>query len=310
VELRYAICPNLDGLSPQFRIAVRTPQLMPLYLVFYFWLLAISAFVFALERLFPSRRNQEILRAGFVQDLFWLVFNAQYVSWMMALLAVHLVSWFNAAFLHIGVATPESVRLIAEWPWWVQFLVFFLIRDFLEWNIHRSLHTIPWLWRFHQLHHSSEELDWAATFRSHWGEIIIYQTVVYLPLVVLGVSDTVIFAILVLTLLIQELSHANLRWDWGPLRYLFNSPRFHAWHHDVELHGKGGQNFGVTLALWDWIFGTAYWPGSAASPVRFGFDGIREYPTSVWRRLWHPFVRAPKKVREVAAQKAAIAAEK
>ena len=93
---------------------------MPIYLVFYFWLLVFSASVFVLERLFPWRREQEVLWPGFVQDLFWMVFNTQYVSWMLAVAAVHTVSWFNAAFLHASVPTPESLRLIAGWPAWVQ----------------------------------------------------------------------------------------------------------------------------------------------------------------------------------------------
>jgi sterol desaturase/sphingolipid hydroxylase (fatty acid hydroxylase superfamily) len=264
---------------------------MPIYLVFYFWLLVISAGVFVLERVFPWRRNQEVLRPGFVQDLFWMVFNTQYVSWMLAIVAVHTVSWFNTAFLQAGLPAPESLRLIAHWPAWIQFVVFFVVRDFLEWNIHRCLHLVPWLWKFHQLHHSIEQLDWASTFRSHWFEIVIYQTVIYVPLVVLGVSDGVIFAILVCTLLIQELSHANLRWDWGPLRYVINSPRFHAWHHAVEMHGRAGQNFGVTLAVWDWLFGTAYWPAGSENPRRYGFEGVEKYPTGIWRRLWQPFIR-------------------
>jgi sterol desaturase/sphingolipid hydroxylase (fatty acid hydroxylase superfamily) len=265
---------------------------MPVYLEYYFWLLLISAGVFALERLFPWRREQEVIRPGFVQDLFWLVFNSQYVSWMLALLAVHTVAWFNSAFVHFGIPTPDSLRVAEAWPTWVQFVVFFIVRDFLEWNIHRWLNLVPWLWRFHQLHHTSEQLDWVATFRSHWGEIVIYQTLIYLPLVVLGVSHGVVFAILVFTLLIQELSHANVGWDWGPLRYVLNSPRFHAWHHAVELHGRGGQNFGVTLAVWDWLFRTAYWPGRSQSPASYGFEGMGEFPSSVWRRLWHPFVRS------------------
>jgi sterol desaturase/sphingolipid hydroxylase (fatty acid hydroxylase superfamily) len=217
---------------------------------------------------------------------------------MLAIVTVHTVAWFNAAFVHIGVPAPESLRLIAHWPAWMQFVVFFLLRDFIEWHIHRFLHVVPWLWRFHELHHSIEHLDWASTFRSHWGEIIIYQVVIYLPLVVLGVSDGVIFAILVFALLIQELSHANLRWDWGPLRYVINSPRFHAWHHAVEMHGRGGQNFGVTLAIWDWLFGTAYWPGRNESPARYGFDGMQQYPAGIWQRLWRPFVSNPKPVPE------------
>jgi sterol desaturase/sphingolipid hydroxylase (fatty acid hydroxylase superfamily) len=85
-----------------------------------------------------------------------------------------------------------------------------------------------------------------------------------------------------------------LRWDWGPLRYIINSPRFHAWHHAVELHGRDGQNFGITLVLWDWLFGTAYWPGSGEAPTRYGFAGMKEYPTGIWQRLWQPFRRTPR----------------
>jgi sterol desaturase/sphingolipid hydroxylase (fatty acid hydroxylase superfamily) len=264
---------------------------MPIYLVFFFWLVVISAVVFTLERLFPSRPAQEAVREDFLQDLFWMVFNTQYVSWMLAIVTAQTIAWFNASVLHLGLPEPESLRLISHWPAWLQFIVFFLIRDFLDWNIHRWMHTIPWLWRFHQLHHSCEQLDWVASFRSHWGEIVVYQTIVYLPLVVLGVNDGVIFAIVVVHVIVQELSHANLRWDWGPLRYLISSPRFHAWHHDVECHLKHGQNFGITLVVWDWLFRTAYWPADKAAPERFGLDGTTPFPRGVWRRLWHPFRR-------------------
>src|ERR1043166_7126134 len=114
---------------------------MPLYLQFYFWLLLISAGMFALERLFPWR-NQEIIRTDFVQDLFWMVFNTQYLSWMLAIVAVHTGAWLNQAFFHVGLPAPESLRLISHWPPWVQFVVCFVVKDFLEWNIHRGLHQI------------------------------------------------------------------------------------------------------------------------------------------------------------------------
>ncbi|MEO6245631.1 MAG: sterol desaturase family protein [Opitutaceae bacterium] len=271
---------------------------MPLYLKFYFWLLLISAVMFTLERLFPWRRSQEILRAGFVQDLFWMVFNMQYVSWMLAIATVQFVAWFNSAFTHFGFPPPESLSLISRWPSWSQFIVFFLIKDFLEWNIHRVLHIVPWLWRLHELHHSSEQLDWAASFRSHWAEIIIYKAVIYMPLVVLGVPDQIIFSILVASVVVQELSHANLNWDWGPLRYLINSPRFHAWHHDVQFHQRNGQNFGVNLVVWDWLFGTVYWPKTGEAPERFGLTAESNYPEGIWRRLWAPFLPRAKSRQE------------
>src|SRR5687768_11568514 len=265
---------------------------MPIYLTFYFWLLTISALVFTLERLFRRDPNQAVLRDGFVQDLFWMIFNTQYVSWMLAVAAVHTIAWFNRGISGAGLPPPESLQLIANWPAWLQFIVFFFIKDFLEWNIHHLLHRVPWLWRFHRLHHSLEHLDWASTFRSHWGEIIINKIVVYLPLVILGVRDGVIFAIVAVSLLIQEFAHANLSWDWGPLRRIITSPRFHAWHHDIELHGKGGQNFGVNLAVWDWLFRTAYWPAGAKSPTQYGVPGMRHYPRGIWGRLWEPFSSA------------------
>ncbi len=268
---------------------------MPLYLKFYFWLLLISGFVFALERLFPWRPRQEAMRDDLHQDLFWMVFNTQFLSWMLAIAATHTVSWLNSTVLHLGLPSPESLGLISNWPWWRQFIVFFVLKDFLEWNIHRWLHVVPWLWRFHRLHHSSERLDWASTFRAHWGELVIYKLVVYLPLVVLGVGESVIFAILVLSLLIQELIHANLSWDWGPLRFVFNSPRLHAWHHAVEMHGRGGQNFSINLAIWDWLFRTVYWPTKGETPQVFGFEGMADYPKSIWGRLKEPLVGLPKK---------------
>lgn len=266
---------------------------MPVYLKFYFWLLLVSGVVFTLERIYPWRPRQGVLRREFVQDLFWMVFNGQYVSWGLALLTVHVVAALDAAYSQLGFRGFELARAIGTWPWWVQFGVFFVLKDLVEWNIHRGLHVVPWLWRFHRLHHSSEALDWAAAFRSHWGEIVIYKLLVYVPLVILGVDESVVFAMIVGSLVIQELSHANLAWDWGPLRYVFNSPRFHAWHHDVELHGRAGQNFGLNLAIWDWLFRTAYWPRHAESPTRFGLERATPFPSGIWARLWEPFRARP-----------------
>ncbi len=268
---------------------------MPIYLHYYFWLIVISATVFTLERVFQRKPAQEIVRADFVQDLFWLVFNTQYVSWGIAIVTVHLATWFDVTFLHLGLPRPESIALLSSWPLWGQFLVFYVFRDFLEWNVHRLLHRVPWLWRFHKLHHSIEQLDWLSTFRAHWSEAIIYKVITYLPLVILGVDSRVIFAILVTSLFIQELIHANLAWTFGPFRFLITSPRFHAWHHDVKLYGKSGQNFAIDLPIWDWIFGTAYWPKDAVAPARLGFQGMESYPRSVWGRLWDPFLREKKK---------------
>ncbi|NIP25103.1 hypothetical protein GWN42_14605, partial [candidate division KSB1 bacterium] len=239
---------------------------MPVYLQYYFWLVAVSLFVFLLERLAPWRREQKVFRKQFWQDLFWLTFNGHYLGLLLALVTGKLILWLNDYLHAAGLPVPEELALMTGAPLWLQFITFFLLKDFLEWNIHRLLHIVPWLWEFHKLHHSIEELDWIGNFRFHWGEVVVYKTLSYLPLVVLGVDGTVILIIAVIGTLMQDLNHANLPFDYGPLKYILNSPKMHVWHHDVEMHGKGGQNFGIVLSVWDWLFGTVYWPADQEQP--------------------------------------------
>ncbi|MDE0260614.1 MAG: sterol desaturase family protein [Gammaproteobacteria bacterium] len=265
---------------------------MPVYLQYYFWLIAVSLFCFLLERLWPWRKEQRALRRGIWQDLFWLVFNGHYLGVLLAMVTGRLVQAFNGMLFEMGLPVPESLALVTSQPLWLQFVVFFVVKDFVEWNIHRLLHLTPWLWEFHKLHHSIEELDWIGNFRFHWGEVVVYKTLSYLPLVVLGVDGTVILLMAIVSTLMQDLNHSNLRIDWGPLRYLFNSAKMHVWHHDVVQHGRGGQNFGIVLSVWDWIFRTAYWPADQEQPERLGFEGMEEtYPRSLAARLVYPFVK-------------------
>jgi sterol desaturase/sphingolipid hydroxylase (fatty acid hydroxylase superfamily) len=267
---------------------------MPIYLQYYFWLFAVSAVVFALERVFAARRNQPVVRDDLPQDLFWMVFNTQFLGWMFALGTLHLTHWIDARSVQLGFPHPSALHLIGSWPWWLQAVVLFVFKDFVEWLIHRAMHLSPWLWRTHALHHSSRTLDWASTFRSHWTELVIHTVVIFLPMLCLGPDKGVVFLVAIVGLAVQELNHANLPWDFGPFRYLITSPRYHAWHHDIQMHGRGGQNFAVNLACWDWIFGSAYWPGRQHAPKALGFQGMESYPESTWGRLWAPFRREKK----------------
>ncbi len=262
-----------------------------IYAQYYFWLVGVSLIVFVLERLFTWRKNQKILRKGIGQDLFWLIFNGHYLGLILSMVTGHLVQGVNAVFSEAGLPVPESLALMRGTPLWLQAITFFLLKDFLEWNIHRLLHRTPWLWEFHKLHHSIEELDWIGNFRFHWGEVVVYKTLSYLPLVVLGVDWRVLLVIAVFGTLVQDLNHANIRVDWGPLRFVFNSPMMHVWHHDVELHGKGGQNFGIVLSVWDWLLGTVYWPRDADQPQKLGFEGMLRYPRGLIPRFAYPFYK-------------------
>ena len=256
---------------------------------YFFWLLAVSLFCWILERLTPWRPRQGAWRDQIGQDFFWLVFNGHYAGVLVAFVA----AWF---FLQIGrlaggwpLSSPESIRLLAETPLWVQLVTFLVLKDFLEWCIHNLLHRVPLLWGFHKLHHSIEELDWIGNMRFHWMEIVVYKSLTYLPLVLLGVDGKVILWVAVFSTLIGHLNHANLRISWGPFRYVLNSPRMHVWHHDVALHGRYGQNFAVVFSLWDWFFQTAYLPDEGEQPGRLGFIGMEVFPRGLIGRLIYPF---------------------
>lgn len=254
---------------------------------YFFWLLVVSALCLLLERLRPWRGQQKLLRRQFAQDLFWLFFNGHYAGILIAHIAAFLFAWAVPV-----IDRAKSLHLLSEYCAWVQFLCFFLVKDFLEWGIHNLLHRVPWLWEYHKLHHSIEELDWIGNFRFHWMEIVVYQALTYFPLVILGVYGQVILLIAVVVTLIGHLNHSNLDISWGPVRYVLNSPRMHVWHHDRDwpAHHPRGVNFGVALSVWDWLFGTAYWPAPDQQPRQLGFQGIEHFPRGLVGRLFYPFI--------------------
>ncbi len=259
---------------------------------YFFWLLAVSAICALLERVRPWRVDQRMLRPQFGQDLFWLFFNGHYAGILVAHVAAFCFAWAQP-----GLDYARSLQLVSTSPPWLQFLVFLGVKDLVDWGVHNLLHRVPWLWEFHKLHHSIEELDWIGNFRFHWMEIVVYQACTYLPLVILGVSPNVILAIAVFSTLIGHLNHSNLRISWGPLRYLVNSPRMHVWHHDREWPAdrRYGVNFGIVLSVWDWLFGTAHWPTTDVAPRQqpsaLGFFGIERFPRDLLSRLVYPLSR-------------------
>lgn len=256
---------------------------------YFFWLLVISAGCLIAERIRPWRRGQKLFRREFLQDLFWLFFNGHYFGVLFAY-----VTAFLAQGMWPVLDAAKSWNLLGGQPILVQALVYFLLKDFLDWCVHNLLHRVPALWEFHKLHHSIVEMDWIGNFRFHWMEIVVYQGLTYFPLVVLGVEPVVILLVAIATTLIGHLNHSNLDITWGPLRYVFNSSRMHIWHHMAHLPDghSSGVNFGISFSIWDWIFRTAYWPTReecpAQQPQDLGFPGLARFPSRLAPRLLHP----------------------
>ncbi len=256
---------------------------------YWVWLVVVSLFCLLLERFWPWRKRQRLLRRQFGQDLAWLLLNGHYVG-----IAVAFVGHYFLTYVFPAAERVQDFNLVAEQPRWLQFIVFLVFKDLLEWCVHNLLHRVSFLWAFHKLHHSIEELDWVGNFRFHWMEVVVYKSLTYFPLVLLGVDGEVILWVAIFGTLIGDLNHSNLNITWGPLRFLFNSSRMHVWHHmhSLPAEHRGGVNFGVVLSVWDWVFGTAYWPDKeqcpSQQPDRLGFPGMDDYPRAFISRLLFP----------------------
>jgi sterol desaturase/sphingolipid hydroxylase (fatty acid hydroxylase superfamily) len=166
----------------------------------------------------------------------------------------------------------------------------FIIADFLQWNIHRLLHRVPFLWEFHKVHHSVKEMGFAAQFRFHFLETIVYKSLQYIPLGMIGFGIQEFFIVHMLAVFIGHLNHANINWDYGVFRYLINNPKMHLWHHAKELPDshRYGVNFGISLSIWDYLFKTAHVPYHKAN-LELGFEKDENYPTGFIDQVIEPF---------------------
>ena len=256
-----------------------------------FWLAAISAVCIILERLRPWRKSQGFFRPQLLQDYFWLLFNGVFSSNLLTPLLVLVYAGLVNLFFGITGLSHQNTGIMSKYPLALQIIILIILADGIEWCVHNALHRVPWLWKIHRVHHSITTMDWIGNFRFHWAETLIYSTVKYLPLFILGASWQAVLFVAVFATLIGHLNHANLNISWGPLRYIFNSSRMHIWHHEKKLRGKAGVNFGVVFSFWDWLFGTAYMPKTGAlQPESIGYHGMEKTSGSLTRRFFVPFL--------------------
>lgn len=296
---------------------------------YFYWLIIVSAFFFGLEIIKPWRANQPLFRKDFWLDFFYMFFNFFLFSLVIYNAASDVVvNIFNSAIKSVFNFDLQASNPLQTWPLWAVLLIGFLVRDFVQWWVHRLLHRVEWLWQFHKVHHSVEEMGFAAHLRYHWMETIVYRSIEYIPLALLGIGLYDFFIIHIFTLSIGHYNHSNITVSgkvsggvlgflvgmmmvfgvadinfladaswlvkiavWagttligafvlGPfMKKLFNSPEMHIWHHAYELpeNRKYGINFGISLAIWDYIFGTAEIPHDGRD-IRLGFPGDENFP--------------------------------
>ncbi|PZP86340.1 MAG: sterol desaturase [Azospirillum brasilense] len=214
---------------------------------------------------------------------------------MTPLYAFVLIAMFSGVMAF--VVGPEQVaeRLLQgaepmrDWPLWLQVTSLLLLRDVAQYWVHRALHQ-PTLWKYHAIHHAPEDLAWHHAYRFHPVNYLLYVTLVDLALYSMGYPITVMLAIVPVLGVFSLFVHSNLRWSYGPLRYVLTSPVFHRWHHSAE-DAALDKNFAPNFPFIDLIFGTFYMP-KGQLPQQVGIAG-GDVPTRFRGQMLYPFRRAP-----------------
>jgi sterol desaturase/sphingolipid hydroxylase (fatty acid hydroxylase superfamily) len=242
-------------------------------------IIAITAWVIiALEHLFPYDRGQKLFRKGWFTDFFWYTLVQSYVLGLV----------IKAFVLFIDHETGASrLNLVGAWPMWAQILFFLVVHDFYIYWFHRAQHRFLPLWRIHEAHHSVADVDWLAGSRSHPLEILVNQTIEFMPLVLLGAPAEMALIKGTMDAVWGMYIHSNIGVRSGPLQYVINGPEMHRWHHSREYQGWGF-NYGTKLAIWDWMFGTGFNP--PVKPPGYGIsDPKQSFPDGYFGQIAYAF---------------------
>lgn len=247
-----------------------------------------ALFLIALERRFPYDKDQKLLREGFFNDF---VLYTLVQSWVMDKVISFVIAHMDAAAGGIS-----RLHLVTSWPLPLQMLFFFVLHDFYIYWFHRAQHHNKFLWRIHEAHHATRDVDWLSGSRSHAIEILINQTVEFAPIVLLGARPEVVTFKIIIDAVWGMYIHSNIDVRSGRLQRFFNGPEMHRWHHAIEIT-EGGINFGTKLAIWDYLFGTAVRP--PVKPRGYGLSDV-DFPKNYLAQLIFAFRRFPEPARAIA----------
>ena len=216
-------------------------------------LVLIATLFINLELFFRLKKDQGILRRGWQVDLTHYVANHIFNGAIVFVLFLP-AQWLNAFLPLEGLQETVSALPLA-----VQVAMIMLVTDVAQYWVHRAFHRIPFLWRFHRIHHSVEKMDWLAGSRLHIVDVLLTRSLSLFPMVLMGFSNTAINIYLPILALQAVFIHCNLEFEFRWLQKIVTTPKFHHWHHTNDPNHLD-RNFSISLPVLDLLFGTYHSP--------------------------------------------------
>lgn len=236
-----------------------------------------------LEKLFSGDRPQPLFRYEWREDLLYFLIS----SLLIQIMAFISLAPTMAVLEHAALWQPLR-DAVASQPYVLQFIELMLLADFMQYGFHRLFHSVPFLWRFHAVHHSAQAMDWMAGSRMHLVEILALRGVTIIPLYALGFEENALYGYIFFIYLVSAFVHANIRFDDRWIAPFIVTPRFHHWHHGIEKEAID-VNFAVHFPWIDKLFGTHYLPGDKW-PSGYGIGG-HPVPKGWLAQFAYPFRR-------------------
>lgn len=243
-----------------------------------FGFVVLVAIFVPMEKLF-ALHPRRVFRKGWATDLVHF-----FVTNTLILVGFLVAAAIFTTVLRVALGDGLA-RYVHAQPQGVQVVEAVLLAELLLYWAHRTSHHLRLLWRFHAVHHSITEMDWLAAVRQHPLDAVFHRVFVAIPLFLLGFTRLTVGVVVVFATFVALFIHSNVRFRFGPLRWIIATPEFHHWHHANEPEALN-KNFAGALPLLDVVFGTAYLPKDRI-PAAYGTD--EPVPTRYLAQLTFPF---------------------
>src|SRR6185312_15227260 len=176
------------------------------------------------ERLFAHKKHQALFREEWREDRFYYLVSSLLIQ------VLTFLSMAPAGAIASHTQWTSFRHWVGSQPFWIQLPEIMFLTDVVQYFVHRAFHRVPFLWKFHAVHHSARTMDWMAGARMHFLEILVLRGTTVVPMTILGFGPTALHLYILLVYLHSTFIHSNVHWNFDRLGKFLVTPRFHHWH--------------------------------------------------------------------------------